>query len=371
MLFYALVPAAGLVVFANFVVHQRGHWFSNFWIVCAAAALACSSFFLTFLGMFFPPVVILAVALPLCMLPWYFTDRRPWLFLPLSIVAFVVAFVPSTWFALEERWHRDRLRAKFPFESLEERLAGARPEKLEGPLPKDVDDRLERLEVNLPGYGPAALRRLHNETISEFVESPGFGVTRMYGGTWFSRTPDDLVHEYPPAPQPLLFGPLSGADEKRLIAHAADPRHDLHRGSVVGFTHPEGWGYFKDRRHVSGFRPHRFTKLPDGKEWAVRRIELIGLLTHKRPVAYITANLPRMDEVKKAPTRPLDAFESCGLKKLRAGEDLVLGKSEERVRMVGALRAARQCAECHDCERGALLGAFSYWLRRAKPERDR
>ena len=34
------------------------------------------------------------------------------------------------------------------------------------------------------------------------------------------------------------------------------------------------------------------------------------------------------------------------------------------VRMVGAIRSTTQCVSCHDCERGDLLGAFSYTLKR-------
>jgi hypothetical protein len=35
--------------------------------------------------------------------------------------------------------------------------------------------------------------------------------------------------------------------------------------------------------------------------------------------------------------------------------------------MVGALRAARQCLECHEGRRGDLLGTFSYVLQRVPP----
>jgi hypothetical protein len=35
--------------------------------------------------------------------------------------------------------------------------------------------------------------------------------------------------------------------------------------------------------------------------------------------------------------------------------------------MVGAIRAVMQCIECHDAERGALIGAFSYMLERDTP----
>ena len=90
-------------------------------------------------------------------------------------------------------------------------------------------------------------------------------------------------------------------------------------------------------------------------------------MLHEKPVAYVSANLPRMDELKKAPTRPLDRFESGGLEKLRGGEDLVTAEAGANLRMLGAIRSARQCVDCHGGRRGDLLGAFSYTLVGVKP----
>jgi hypothetical protein len=39
------------------------------------------------------------------------------------------------------------------------------------------------------------------------------------------------------------------------------------------------------------------------------------------------------------------------------------------MRVLGALRALRQCVSCHDAERGDLLGALTYELRRAPAAR--
>jgi len=43
---------------------------------------------------------------------------------------------------------------------------------------------------------------------------------------------------------------------------------------------------------------------------------------------------------------------------------MVAKASVNKIEMVGSLRAIDQCTKCHDVKRGALLGAFSYELRR-------
>ena len=37
-------------------------------------------------------------------------------------------------------------------------------------------------------------------------------------------------------------------------------------------------------------------------------------------------------------------------------------QTPDGLRILGAIRAAKQCVDCHGGERGALLGAFSYTL---------
>ena len=80
------------------------------------------------------------------------------------------------------------------------------------------------------------------------------------------------------------------------------------------------------------------------------------------PVAYVSENLPRMDELQNAPTRPLDEFERQSLRRLRTDEDVVVDDAPSRIRMLGSLRAAKDCLACHSGPRGALLGALSYEL---------
>lgn len=365
MLYDSLVLSLLLVVGANLTIHERGLCYRDFAIGCLGLNLCLAMLFAVF-----PPVLLLGIVLPLLMLPWYYTTWPPWRFLPVSVLAFVLVFGGATLFALGQRWQRDQLRSEFPFESMEERLAGTSPAEAAVSLARETMGRLENLESNLTeeSYRSHWLRRLHEDSVRDFVASPGFGVSRTPSSALGVIEREDLAPaDIASVPQPLPYGPGSGpVQERRESVPAGSPRHDLHLNSVLDFVQPSNWGYFKDRRQVTGFQSHRFSRLPTHDRWAARRVDLVGLLLHEKPVAYITANLPRMDEVKKASTRRLDGFEAWGLEKLRGGDDLVLGESAGRVRMLGALRAAKQCAECHGCERGALLGAFSYWLRRGR-----
>jgi hypothetical protein len=70
-----------------------------------------------------------------------------------------------------------------------------------------------------------------------------------------------------------------------------------------------------------------------------------------------------VDESRGPPTRAPDAFEK-GLVALRRGENVFARGTESKARMLGVVRAAKPCVACHGCDRGELLGAFSYGLRR-------
>jgi hypothetical protein len=74
-----------------------------------------------------------------------------------------------------------------------------------------------------------------------------------------------------------------------------------------------------------------------------------------------------MSELREAPTRPLDTFELEALHALYGGEDLSFDAKPNEIRMLGAIRAVKQCLSCHDCNRGDSLGAFSYAFRPQRP----
>jgi hypothetical protein len=79
---------------------------------------------------------------------------------------------------------------------------------------------------------------------------------------------------------------------------------------------------------------------------------------------YVAEHLPRMEMLGAAPTRELVAFETRALRELASGASLVSEGRPGELRMLGPVRAGDRCARCHAVNRGALLGAFSYTLRR-------
>jgi len=90
---------------------------------------------------------------------------------------------------------------------------------------------------------------------------------------------------------------------------------------------------------------------------------LVSLLKSDQPRVYLSRNLPNMKELDGAPMRALNEFEKNSLQKLRDGEHLVVESSNAEIRMLGGIRTANQCVECHRVQRGYLLGAFTYTLR--------
>jgi hypothetical protein len=149
-------------------------------------------------------------------------------------------------------------------------------------------------------------------------------------------------------------------------------------------------GWVKDRDHVAGFVAHGFGFAPelmhpdfhivppappdrrDSREshparWKIGRLELVSLLKFDEPAVYVSENLPRMKDLAKATTRPLTDFERQALASLETGEDLVSVAATNDIYLLGAVRAVKQCTECHAAQRGELLGAFSYRLKRSPP----
>ena len=143
----------------------------------------------------------------------------------------------------------------------------------------------------------------------------------------------------------------------------------------ANFVDPERIGYVRSRRAVTGFESHGFSKLPKElvkasrmtedrgpSKWRLSRLELVSLLRHAEPTVYAAASLPQMDQLGEVPTRSLSDFEKGALPKLVSEEDLVIEQQAARIQMLGSVRAGKSCLECHEGDRGKLLGAFSYEL---------
>ncbi len=228
-----------------------------------------------------------------------------------------------------------------------------------------LEERFRKEEAKFPSFiRTRSLECLHAGVVQQFIESPGFGVGRMMIHRPAPFRLERERQEAPPAiPQPsppyspadLAPAPLQVASEPDLLA--------AHDDNTLDFLNPVDFGYIRDRDHVAGFRPHQFHDNPKAPEcWRVNRLELVGILKHDEPVVYLSANFPRMDELREAPARPLDGFERESLAKLRRGEDLIVQETPQQMRMLGSIRALHQCLDCHGVQRGELLGAFSYQL---------
>lgn len=225
------------------------------------------------------------------------------------------------------------------------------------------------------------LHSMHYHTVDRFVMARGFGPIRMV------RIRVDQFDDPPSLPIPLpaerhpeeSVPQDSAATESEIMASeepglTGSESLAFHDAAVADFLDAERMGYVQSRNAVAGFQSHQFSAVPSANpenakaqpEWRIARVDLISLFKHAEPVAYVSENLPRMEELRDAPTRILTEFESTALKKLRADEDVVTDDSPERaldrVRMLGSLRAAKSCLRCHAVERGELLGAFSYEL---------
>ncbi len=244
-------------------------------------------------------------------------------------------------------------------------------------------------------HGLRTLLGIHQGTVSEFQVANGFGVGRMRD----SRPRKEFIDL--PSPEPVKqpewilppYDPLASpprelvfADEKIIGVESANnfARNDavsFHVDQIVNFANASGFGYVdRERRQMIGFQSHGFRAPP---QWAngvqnakqnyeVTRLELISLLKHTPAAAYLSDNLPSMEELKSdaAPTRKLDEFEQQAISRLEQGEDLIVAEDQLGLRMVGAIRAVNECLQCHRGREGKLLGGFTYRLKPAKSESD-
>lgn len=301
------------------------------------------------------------------------------------------------------------MRQRFPYVSLADRLAfetksSAGEVAADLVLPGAGIERLNAIEMVFDTHDSRAralsFQKLHSREVAYFISRPGFGFSRM------GRLPGRERLDYgDPPPIPLLAdadsetGQSSGtadpsmpdvpADEKIASVPTQKELELFHRADQIAFTDPWSFGDVKDRDHVAGFIPHAFMYqpvvgdpansylhaydpadergVPHSSRWKIARLELVSLLKFDQPAVYVSDHLPRMQDLADAQTRPLTAFEQQGLASLRAGEDLITQVDTNEIQMLGSLRSVKQCLECHAGQRGALLGAFSYRLRRIPP----
>lgn len=292
-----------------------------------------------------------------------------------------------------------KLREQYPFESILSRLAYEHitpPSKAPSVSPEVERQLAVREEFaarrGSPGSGKlmnrsSALKQLHSDEVAKFITRPGFGSSRR---ATFDMGPGELplaqltpirlpsAEIDPPSPElPVSLRAVTPVTAAGVaVLPAIDRLELLNQASLRSFLSSFRFGYVKDREHVAGFGPHGFQYLPrlelvggelpqlaePTEHWAVRRLELVSLLKHDTPRAYSSDKLPQMEELLGVPTRPLNDFENDALPRLIESEEVVARATTNRIEMVGAIRAEKQCLECHEVHRGQLLGAFTYTL---------
>jgi len=235
-----------------------------------------------------------------------------------------------------------------------------------------------------------ALEVVHSKNVLKFIDAPGFGFGRGFKPAGLGGLPESFIElddEAAQSEKDFSSAKVSPAASEsrpidRLPSTWIPPVADFK--TIVAehqnnFARIPSYGLVKDIDQVAGFRPHEFLggstfELSENYEqkrsqtnpaWKVARLELVSLLMHDQPAVYVSKTLPRMSELSKRPvTRALDEFETKSLAKLEAGENVVYRPLPNKIEMLGAVRAVYQCRKCHEVERGALLGAFSYTLHR-------
>lgn len=293
----------------------------------------------------------------------------------IAMICVAGAFVSILLLENVELAHLEKLRQKFPIVSLDERLkyetalaSNNEPPILNETVVKRLakdEERFDRLGNRYWGLG-----RIHDRRFEQFIRGNGFGVTRMARPRVQSldRAPlHDISFD-----ESSVAAAHEGSSEWRIQRPDASqrPTTSLHDVSRFDFLDNEGFGgIVAPRTQVAGFIEHGFHRHPrdhaiELMRWTINRIELVSLLKFDEPRVYVLDHLPRMDQLSSetAPTRELNEFEASALAKLRSDEDIVVKRAGAKVQMLGSLRAAKQCIECHNVQRGELLGAFSYQL---------
>jgi hypothetical protein len=362
MLFVDLALSCVLLVLTNVLARRV----AGLGFVCLIAGLMLASFFC----LQSPPLTLNVVLLLLAGLGCLIAKAGPKAFLRWSIAVTAGTYLLFGGFWAYRLSQRDPLQEQYPYESVQVRLAYERTSDGSPSFSREalasLEDRVRDSET--PGR-TRALEKIHQHYVWKFVNIPGFGVGRVVGPGFFARIDDA---ESIPLPHSAADYVTATRGSVEPIEPSWSALGQLHANSFIDFVNAKGFGYVKDRQQVAGFQSHHFRRLPevestDRTRWRIQHLELVSLLKFSEPAVYVSDQLPRMDQLQDAPTRPLDAFEQSRLPVLRHGEDLTVDATPDRVRMLGAIRAVKQCLACHTAKRGDLLGAFSYQLVSEEP----
>jgi hypothetical protein len=181
-------------------------------------------------------------------------------------------------------------------------------------------------------------------------------------------------------PKGLLPEPLSGGSVQPAAAPEPQPFESpeaMQAEFVRRFEASPGFGMSRVIRPV--FMAPSPALMFSGTKYQVAPPDLIGLedqpaVYAAREHAFFRAKTnSNVRELFQA--RALSALETNAVASLRKGRDLVVktipldavasraNHAAPSLLVVGALRASASCANCHGCDKGALLGAFTYTLK--------
>lgn len=164
-----------------------------------------------------------------------------------------------------------------------------------------------------------------------------------------------VASSQPATTQPALERPL-------YAGHAPDEwasYQAMHAYFLQRFVDGQGFGL---ERMVNLKNP-RFRRLyADGIRYSVGGVQLLSLNGGNAPFAYVTTVDADKQRIKRAAHEPLGDAEIDGITKLKEGMTVVLTGNEGHREMIGAIRATADCTQCHDVNKGTLLGAFRYPL---------
>ncbi len=337
------------------------------------------SFMLLVLALFADALLLTIVAIFLARKPVYDTKS---LVIAAAVCMLVSTFI-GTSLGMGVAGRYERARKEFPIVSLKDRLKYEHPEsKLASASITMSSSVAKQLEANerLEDYDwrQRQLQMLHNHEYELFVRAIGFGIGRMAPMNPDSiRRPEIRDIQFDES-TPFYREPWQNYWRALIFADKVKDASSAHFLIEGDFLDPDGFGLVMDGvQKVAGFISHAFHYSPKSAfekpdEWTIERLELVSLLKFDTPRVYVLDHLPRMDQLNgdNVPTRALDAFEKPALEKLWTEEDVVVKQDGNHYRMLGSLRAGKQCMDCHTVERGELLGAFSYALTQyvVKPE---
>ncbi len=187
--------------------------------------------------------------------------------------------------------------------------------------------------ASLPRLLYPSFEDIHQGFVHEFISADGFGVTRI-SARYLPATPENI--EIPetvpipiPKPQPKS-APIASSDLVDDAQQAVETEQNstvqelemsiFHIQEMADFVNQRGFGIVGNTSYVSkspkyldlatGFQAHAFRRMPDpptnadkSVTWLIEKLELVSLLKHDTPRVYESENLPRMDELRDAPTR--------------------------------------------------------------------